>query len=149
MNSSLLHLSYFSIQSSSFYLGAKANGDKYSKVVAGAPQAKPIPKDRKPDWVIRDKTTPEQALIYRLSGDYNPLHIGRPVTAEEAWNLHSQGVPFRSCGGKGARLWRCHPTWPVIVWICSSWTHPGGCERRHPCIENVRRSFHIACQAWR
>ncbi|KAG9308313.1 putative peroxisomal dehydratase [Chiua virens] len=66
---------YAKLFSSSFYLGAKANGEKFSKVIAGAPAAKPIPKDRKPDWVIRDKTTPEQALIYRLSGDYNPLHI--------------------------------------------------------------------------
>ncbi|KAH0831247.1 HotDog domain-containing protein [Lanmaoa asiatica] len=66
---------YAKLFSSSFYLGAKANGDKFSKVIAGAPQAKPIPKDRKPDWVIRDKTSLEQALIYRLSGDYNPLHI--------------------------------------------------------------------------
>lgn len=63
-------------KSSAFYLGTKANGKIFSKVIARAPQAKPIPKDRKPDWVIRDKTTPEQALIYRLSGDYNPLHIG-------------------------------------------------------------------------
>jgi len=66
---------YAKLYSSSFFLGSKANGDKFSKTIATAPQAKPIPKDRKPDWVIRDKTTPEQALIYRLSGDYNPLHI--------------------------------------------------------------------------
>ncbi|KAN0094571.1 MaoC like domain containing protein [Tylopilus felleus] len=66
---------YAKLFSSSFYLGLKANGDKFSKVIASAPQAKPISKDRKPDWVIKDKTTPEQALIYRLSGDYNPLHI--------------------------------------------------------------------------
>ncbi|KAH7928852.1 hypothetical protein BV22DRAFT_1030242 [Leucogyrophana mollusca] len=66
---------YAKLYSSAFYLGSKANGIKFSKVIASAPQAKPIPKDRKPDWVIKDKTTPEQALIYRLSGDYNPLHI--------------------------------------------------------------------------
>ena len=63
------------IQSSGFCLGAKANGVKFSKVIAGSPRAKPIP-DRKPDWIVREKTLPEQALIYRLSGDYNPLHIG-------------------------------------------------------------------------
>ncbi|KAG0696243.1 MaoC like domain-containing protein [Suillus ampliporus] len=66
---------YAKLYSSAFYLGSKVNGDKFSKAIAGPPQAKPIPKDRKPDWVVRDKTTPEQALIYRLSGDYNPLHI--------------------------------------------------------------------------
>lgn len=77
MDSTLLHPLYSFLQSSSFFLGVKANGDKFSKVIASAPQAKPIPKDRKPNWVIRDKTTPEQALIYRLSGDYNPLHVGK------------------------------------------------------------------------
>jgi len=66
---------YAKLYSSSFFVGSKANGNKFSRVIASAPQAKPIPKDRKPDWIVRGKTTPEQALIYRLSGDYNPLHI--------------------------------------------------------------------------
>ena len=57
-------------------MGAKATGEKYSKFIAGPPQAKPVPKDRKPDWVFKDQTTPEQAITFRLSGDYNPLHIG-------------------------------------------------------------------------
>ncbi|KIM60466.1 hypothetical protein SCLCIDRAFT_16301 [Scleroderma citrinum Foug A] len=70
---------YAKLYSSGFYLGSKANGEKFSKVIAGSPQAKPIPNDRKPDWVIREKTAPEQALIYRLSGDYNPLHIDPKV----------------------------------------------------------------------
>jgi multifunctional beta-oxidation protein len=30
---------------------------------------------RAPDVVVEEKTTEEQAAIYRLSGDYNPLHI--------------------------------------------------------------------------
>ena len=33
----------------------------------------PIP-DRAPDHELRDRTQPNQALIYRLSGDRNPLH---------------------------------------------------------------------------
>ncbi|KAI6015140.1 HotDog domain-containing protein [Pisolithus orientalis] len=70
---------YAKLYGSAFYLGSKANGGKFSKVIASAPQAKPIPKDRKPDWVVREKTFPEQALIYRLSGDYNPLHIDPEV----------------------------------------------------------------------
>lgn len=70
---------YAKLYGSAFYLGSKANGGKFSKVIASAPQAKPIPKDRKPDWVVREKTSPEQALIYRLSGDYNPLHIDPEV----------------------------------------------------------------------
>jgi acyl dehydratase len=35
---------------------------------------KNVPPDRKPDAVIEMKTLPQQALIYRLSGDMNPLH---------------------------------------------------------------------------
>jgi (3R)-3-hydroxyacyl-CoA dehydrogenase / 3a,7a,12a-trihydroxy-5b-cholest-24-enoyl-CoA hydratase / enoyl-CoA hydratase 2 len=33
-----------------------------------------VPPDRAPDRVIEDKTTENQALLYRLSGDWNPLH---------------------------------------------------------------------------
>jgi len=39
------------------------------------PPHESIPQNRAPDYVVRDQTTPEQALLYRLSGDYNPLHI--------------------------------------------------------------------------
>lgn len=63
-------------QSSSFNLGAKATGEKFSKYIAGPPQGKPIPKDRKADYVFEEQTSPEQAIVFRLSGDYNPLHIG-------------------------------------------------------------------------
>ncbi|KAF9045430.1 peroxisomal dehydratase [Panaeolus papilionaceus] len=66
---------YAKLYSSSFNLGAKATGDKFSKYIAGPPQGKDIPKDRKADWVVEDQTTPEQAIVFRLSGDYNPLHI--------------------------------------------------------------------------
>ena len=38
-----------------------------------APAPKPIP-DRAPDRVVHWRTLPQAALLYRLSGDYNPLH---------------------------------------------------------------------------
>lgn len=66
---------YAKLFSSSFNLGAKATGEKYSKFIAGPPQGKPVPKDRKADWIVEEQTTPEQAIVFRLSGDYNPLHI--------------------------------------------------------------------------
>jgi acyl dehydratase len=74
---------YAKLYSSTFHLGAKTSGEKFAKYIAGPPQAKPIPKDRKPDWVFKDQTTPEQALVFRLSGDYNPLHID-PTIGEQA-----------------------------------------------------------------
>jgi 3-hydroxyacyl-CoA dehydrogenase/3a,7a,12a-trihydroxy-5b-cholest-24-enoyl-CoA hydratase len=33
-----------------------------------------VPPDRKPDRVIEEKTDQNQALLYRLSGDWNPMH---------------------------------------------------------------------------
>lgn len=41
------------------------------------PEAAPVPSiptDRAPDWMEEEATLPEQALLYRLSGDVNPLH---------------------------------------------------------------------------
>jgi len=70
---------YAKLYSATFYLGAKGTGQKFSKQIAAPPQAKPIPKGRQADWVIKDQTTPEQAMIYRLSGDFNPLHIDPKV----------------------------------------------------------------------
>lgn len=37
----------------------------------------------RPDWAAEVPTSPSQALIYRLSGDYNPLHSD-PETARKA-----------------------------------------------------------------
>ncbi|WVF71831.1 hypothetical protein IAT40_006640 [Kwoniella sp. CBS 6097] len=50
--------------------GGKKNGSD-----RGAATASNAPPKRKPDAVVEEKTTLEQAAIYRLSGDYNPLHI--------------------------------------------------------------------------
>lgn len=38
------------------------------------PDAGYDPPEREPDKVVNMKTLPQQALLYRLSGDYNPLH---------------------------------------------------------------------------
>ena len=40
----------------------------------GPSGARNLPPDRKPDQSMAMKTLPQQALIYRLSGDMNPLH---------------------------------------------------------------------------
>ncbi len=48
----------------------------------GPRSAKVIPADREPDEVCDLATLPQSALIYRLSGDYNPLHCD-PDVAEK------------------------------------------------------------------
>lgn len=42
--------------------------------VMPAPAPHPIP-DRAPDLTVAIPTLPQAAMIYRLSGDYNPLHV--------------------------------------------------------------------------
>jgi len=55
---------------SAFYVGQGLWGGPKGP----ATQNFPPPKDKKPDVVFEDQTTAETALLYRLNGDYNPLH---------------------------------------------------------------------------
>jgi acyl dehydratase len=48
---------------------------------AGAPKPHPLP-ERKADLLLRTTTHVNQALIYRLSGDYNPIHADPGVARE-------------------------------------------------------------------
>jgi len=66
---------YFKSYSSTFHVGAKATGSRFDKTVASPPPPVSAPKDAKPCCVVTEATSPESAVIYRLSGDYNPLHI--------------------------------------------------------------------------
>ena len=47
-----------------------------------SPKPQPIP-EREPDYSLQIKTLPQAALIYRLSGDFNPLHAD-PAIARAA-----------------------------------------------------------------
>ncbi len=64
--------------SSSFLRG---DGGCGAPGVAG-PRPEPLPA-RRPDAVVDVPTRPESALIYRLSGDYNPVHAS-PAVARKA-----------------------------------------------------------------
>ncbi|HTM45995.1 MAG TPA: MaoC/PaaZ C-terminal domain-containing protein [Polyangiaceae bacterium] len=75
-----------------------------------------IPKDQSPSWTHEEIISPEQALLYRLSGDLNPLHadpeMARSVGFEQGPILHGlatygfvcRAVTQRSCAGDAARI---------------------------------------------
>lgn len=60
-------------QSSTFVVGAGNFGGK-SKPNDQVIQPVPAP-NRTPDFTALVKTSIDQAALYRLSGDYNPMHI--------------------------------------------------------------------------
>ncbi len=62
-------------ESTTFIRGVPGQGASKTTQDRGAATAVNTPPVRKPDAVVTEKTTEEQAAIYRLSGDYNPLHI--------------------------------------------------------------------------
>jgi len=57
------------IRGSGGFGGQKKPMDRGAATAANA-----LPK-RSPDQVVEEKTTEEQAVLYRLNGDYNPLHV--------------------------------------------------------------------------
>ncbi|CCM04300.1 uncharacterized protein FIBRA_06471 [Fibroporia radiculosa] len=65
----------FENQSTVFIRGAGGFGGKRAGKDRGAASASNTPPQRRPDVVLEEKTLPIQAALYRLSGDYNPLHI--------------------------------------------------------------------------
>ncbi|MGH7822435.1 MAG: MaoC/PaaZ C-terminal domain-containing protein [Candidatus Binatia bacterium] len=54
--------------------GAFARGEGGFGGDRGPSGPRNVPPERKPDRTVEMKTLPQQALIYRLSGDMNPLH---------------------------------------------------------------------------
>lgn len=79
------------------------------------PPAPPAVPDTHPDITLTTTTRPEQALLYRLSGDYNSLHYSPAVAAQAGYSrpiLHglcTYGIAGRVllqqlCGGEPRRF---------------------------------------------
>jgi acyl dehydratase len=71
----------------------------------GSTNKVPVPHtlpDREPDAVVEIKTLPQAALLYRLSGDYNPLHVDAELAKKVGFSapilhgLASYGIAARA-----------------------------------------------------
>lgn len=113
----------------------------------GAPPPKSVrvrAPERAPDWTVTETTSVDQALLYRLSGDYNPLHAD-PVIAEKAMKV-TEGRPIlhglctygyvgrailkHECGDDPSKLGLftgrfSRPVWPGDTLEISGWRDDG------------------------
>lgn len=105
------------------------------------PKPEPLP-TRAPDLVQRIETRPEAALIYRLSGDYNPVHASPAVAKKAGFDrpiLHGLctfGIACRAlltsvCGHDAARLKSMTgrfsaPVYPGEAQTIELWQEAGG-----------------------
>lgn len=106
------------------------------------PEPHCTPKGRVADFSIPLETRAEQALIYRLSGDYNPLHAAPEVAARAGFErpilhgLATYGVVGRAlltclCDERGTRLKRMDarfssPVYPGEVITTEVWREGAG-----------------------
>jgi acyl dehydratase len=97
-----------------------------------------IPKDRDPDFRVEEVTSPEQALLYRLAGDLNPLHadpeFAKMVGFEQGPILHGlatyghmvRHVAKGACGGDASKITGFEaqfrkPVWPGDTLVTQGW----------------------------
>jgi acyl dehydratase len=108
----------------------------------GAPKPRPVPADREADHSVTIRSPRNQALIYRLSGDYNPLHSDPEIAAIAGFNrpiLHGlchYGMAGRAliktlCGDDPAQLLRLDtrftsPVYPGEALRVDIWNISGG-----------------------
>lgn len=86
-----------------------------------------IPEGQEPTWVHEETTSPEQALLYRISGDQNPLHADpefSKLVGFQAPILHglctygyvARAAILKSLGGDGDRVRRFSAQFRKPVW---------------------------------
>lgn len=101
------------------------------------------PKDRPADWSFEETTLPEQALLYRISGDINPLHadpefanmVGFPqgpiLHGLATYGFVARAIVKKAAGGDANKLrvfsaqFR-KPVWPGDTIVTQGWNLEGG-----------------------
>jgi acyl dehydratase len=121
------------------------------------------PKAEPPGFSVEEATVPEQALLYRLSGDYNPLHadpaFASRVGFEQGPILHglcTLGFMVRhaargACGGDATRLRSFEgqfkrPAWPGETLVTDGWlVRPGAAALQ---VRSPARDETVIGAAW-
>jgi acyl dehydratase len=97
-----------------------------------------VPKDKPADFRVEEATTPEQALLYRLMGDYNPLHADPDFATMAGFPqgpiLHGlctyghmvRHVAKAACGGDATKITAFDaqfrkPVWPGDTLVTEGW----------------------------
>jgi multifunctional beta-oxidation protein len=70
----------FYSESASFVRKSGGFGGQTKATDRGDATATFQPPRRTPDLVLKEKTSPDQAALYRLNGDYNPLHVDSSIS---------------------------------------------------------------------
>jgi len=114
----------FENQSTVFVRGSGGLGGKTTGKDRGAASAANKPPSRKPDAVVEEKTSTSQAALYRLSGDYNPLHIQPEFAAIGGFDkpiLHG----LASFGISGKHILKTFGPWKDIKVRFAGVAYPG------------------------
>jgi len=101
------------------------------------------PKDRAADWTVEEATSPEQALLYRISGDTNPLHadpefataVGFPqgpiLHGLCTYGIAGRAILKHAASGDPSRIRSFaaqfrKPVWPGDTLVVQGWALPEG-----------------------
>ncbi|KAG0375876.1 hypothetical protein BGX24_008558 [Mortierella sp. AD032] len=134
---------YATMMGSAFIRGSGGwGGPRGPAVPAGGKKFESLdpPKDREPDQVFEDSTHADQAILYRLSGDYNPLHIDpeiapmvgleRPILHGLCTYGHSAHAVLKTYGNSDPRAFKSitgrfsAPVLPGDTLVTKMWNVP-------------------------